>query len=351
VVKHLNVVICGGSEKEAWLHWRAYDGVGNASVYGIYSEGGGGADARAGAWGLDPFDSFKSVIADPSVHVVELLDPMPGRVDAALAALDAGKHVLMGTPFAAGSEQAGRLAGAARKGGPVLMCYENWMFYPPMQKIFKLVKKKSIGRVTGLRMRAVLAGLGGWDRDLNPHYKSAENAVPGAEPDYPAILFRESYEKLSLALRLFGPIQEIHSISPGTLDGRGAAVLAWKHKAHGTYGVLEAALAPDMKIRSAYDPRDDTMELTGSAGIIWLKHAASQMRQEPAVHAIRGENRFAYGNIEDDWLSGYMFCACHFADCVEHRRTPAIDPWHSAAATAAAQAAARSAETGQRVGL
>lgn len=351
-MKQINVVICGGSETEAWLHVRAYDGVDNATVLGIYSEGGGGADARAAAWGLRAFDSFKRVIADPDVHAVELLEPMPGRPDAALAALAAGKHVLMGAPFAWAAPQAGRLFEAARKSSHLLMCHENWLFYPPMQKVFKLVQKKSVGRVTGLRMRSIIAGHGGWDPDLNPRFRPVGESAQGAEPDYPALLFRDAFEKLSIALRLFGPIEQIHSISPGAAGGRGAAVLTWKHRAHGTYAVLETVLAPDMKIRSAYDARDDAMELTGSAGIIWLKRAASQMRQEPAVHAIRGENRFAYGNLDDDWSSGFTRCARAFTDCAAGvSAVPDVDLSHSVAAVAAAEAAARSAETGRRVDL
>lgn len=352
-MKCLNAVICGGSGTEAWLHACAYQGLDTARAHGVYSEGGGGADARAAAWDLTAYDSFKRVISDPAVHIVELLEPMPGRTDAALAALDAGKHVLLGAPFAWSTAQSERLAAAARKQGRLLMCHENWLFYPPMRKVMSLVRKKSVGRVTGLRMRTIIAGQGGWDADLNPRYKAAEETAPGTEPDYPAMLFRDAYEKLSLALRLFGPIEEIHSVSPGAPDGRGASVITWKHRAQGTYGVLETVLAPDMKIRSAYDSRDDVMELTGSAGIIWVKRGASQMRQEPAVHAIRGENRFAYGNLDDDWMSGYTECARHFAECAANARnaSPAVAPAHSAAAVAAAEAAARSAETGRRVSL
>jgi predicted dehydrogenase len=344
-LKKLNVVICGGNEREAWLHWRAYRGLDAAGVHGVQSSAEGAAAARAALWGCRAYGDFDSVIADPAVHIIELLGRPAGRAGRVLRALEAGKNVLVGAPFAADAEDAGRIARAARNANVLLMSYENWIFYPPFAKLERIVAKRTVGRVSSVRMRTLAAGEGGWDPWLNPEFPAAE---PAPAPDPAALLFREAFEKMSLAARLLGPIEEVYAVSPG--DGT-SAVVTWKHSALTRYGVLDVTQAPRMRIRSAYDPRDDAMEWTGSAGIIWLTRAASQLRNEPTLRMYRGENQFAYGHLDDDWQSGYTACVRHFAECVAHNKPPMLDPAAAAHAVACARAAIQSAETGERVCL
>ena len=347
--KILNAVICGGDEKEAWLHRSAYGDVAGAELRGIYSEGAGGAKARAAAWDCRAYDSFKSVLTDPDVHVVELLAPMPGRAAAAEAALSHGKHVLMAPPFAESLDLARRLQEAARRAKTLLMSYDNWLYYPPVQKVLRLTAKNTIGRVAGIRLQSLIGGNGGWDTYLNPDFQTVEPDAPATLT--PALMFREMYEKLTLALAVLGPIRELFFISPAPRGEHAAAVLTWKHTAVTTYGSLDITLAPDLTVRSAYDPRDDHMELTGSAGIIWLTRGRSQLRAEPTVRVYRGSNQFAYGVMDDDWRSGYTRCLAHFVECATRRKKQAPDLAHAVRAVQCAEAAARSAESGDRIML
>lgn len=347
-MKKLRVVICGGDDGEAWLHRQAWVAADAAELHGLCGAGVTGAGERASAWGCAAYESFGRVLDDPAVDIVVLLEPMPGRADAAVAALERKKHVLLGAPFASNSEQARRIAAAAARAGRALMCFENWHFFPPVRKIFRLLDKKTVGRVTALRMRSIIAGCGGWDEWLNPEFTA--HGAPGR--DAPSILFRECYEKLSLALRMLGPIEELFYYCPPAGGGAGgAAVLTWKHAAPATYGALDVTFAPDMCIRSATWPRDDNMELTGSAGIIWLTRACSQMRNEPAVRVFRGENLFSYGNLDDNWQQGHAACAREFAERVSRGQPPPLDVAHSVRAVEAAEAAARSAESASRIRL
>ncbi len=58
--------------------------------------------------------SYESLVADPDVDIVYIATPHPQHVNAALLALDAGKHVLVEKPFTLNADEAReitRLAG------------------------------------------------------------------------------------------------------------------------------------------------------------------------------------------------------------------------------------------------
>ena len=281
----MNVVICGGSEGEAWLHATARRDAPGAALHGVYAGAAEVRAARAASWQCRAYDDFQSVLDDKSAHAVFLLHPMVGRAEAALNALDAGKRVIMG----------------------------------------------------------------GWDDFLTPEFK------PTGEPasdslDFHALLYREIYEKISVAMSVFGPIAEIFHYGPAAAAPPCASVITWKHAASATYGCLDVVFAPDMSIRSATFPRDDSMEFTGSAGMIWLTRGSAQLRNEPTIRVFRGENQFTYGNLDDDWRAAHAHTANHAMDCLARNATPEPGIAHAIQAVNCA-AAIRSAETAQRISL
>ena len=341
-------MICGGDAGEAWLHGKAYDGCEDAQVRGVLCPDAPEAEGRAGAWGCRPYRNFDEIIADDGVSIVEFLDAPAARRDLPLAALEAGKNVLLAPPFAAGSDEANGLVDAAGRSGALLMSYEPWLFFPPMEKVARLVEKRSVGRVTSIRMRSLIAGRGGWDRFLNPAFAGIVHADMHATQE---TISREIYEKLSLAVKLLGPLEEVFFYAAGRDGAPSASILTWKHRASLSYGALDITCTPAMEIRSAYHPRDDNIELTGSSGIIWLTRASSQLRAEPTVRVFQGENLLSYGTLDDDWLAGHTRCARHFAECVQNNKKPKLDPADAVYAVKCAEAAVVSAAESRRVSI
>ena len=87
--------------------------------------------------------AFSAVEADAVLATVSL----PAHVPVALAALEAGKHVLLEKPFAptlAGAQQVVDLA-AAR--GRVMMISQNYRFFPAAQMAARLVREGELGPV------------------------------------------------------------------------------------------------------------------------------------------------------------------------------------------------------------
>ena len=64
--------------------------------------------------GTAAFDDWRAVIADPSIDIVTITTPPAEHVEMAIAALDAGKHVICEKPTALNAREAERIAAAAK---------------------------------------------------------------------------------------------------------------------------------------------------------------------------------------------------------------------------------------------
>ena len=340
----LRVAICGDDPRELWLHLRAYGACGAAEAACVLC-GNGVAGRCAAGFDLRVPGGFEEVLSDKTIDAVEILASSPDRTERALEALEAGKHVLLAPPFGEDPGSAKRIALAANKSRGLLMPAENWKFFPPVLKLAGLVRKKTVGRITAIRMRTVLAGAGGWDQYLNPAFRCD---APEAGFDYQKWLQGELFEKLSLACEYLGPVKEIFCID-GSPGGGRSTVVTWQHAGHALYGAADLSYAPAMNIRSAYYPRDDNFELTGPSGIIWLSLGCSRMRSEPTLRFYRGDKQFAYGNLDDDWLRGFENTLIHFTDCALGKVQPDFNPDDAARVMEYTAAALESAASGKRI--
>ena len=102
----------------------------------------------------DPADLF----ADPNIQIVDICTPTRTHVDLALAALKAGKHVLLEKPMARTSEEAHRIADAAdaaAKRGVFLMPAMCIRFWPEYRWVYQRIRSGELGRVLDARFRRV----------------------------------------------------------------------------------------------------------------------------------------------------------------------------------------------------
>ncbi|SDR61417.1 Gfo/Idh/MocA family protein [Paraburkholderia tuberum] len=80
------------------------------------------------------YDSFDHLIADPSVDVVHVCTPNSSHRDLALAALEAGKHVICEKPLATKASDARLLADTARRTGCVATVPFVYRFHPMVRE-------------------------------------------------------------------------------------------------------------------------------------------------------------------------------------------------------------------------
>ena len=78
-------------------------------------------------------DSFDAVLDDPTVQAVAIATPAASHFPLAMAALDAGKHVLVEKPLTAAYSDGQKLVQAAEDRGLVLMCDHTYCYTSAVQ--------------------------------------------------------------------------------------------------------------------------------------------------------------------------------------------------------------------------
>ncbi|MCK6079851.1 Gfo/Idh/MocA family oxidoreductase [Microbacterium sp. EYE_5] len=102
------------------------------------------ADAVGGA----PVTSdLESVLSDPMIDAVAVATPARTHHRIVLAALDAGKHVMVEKPLADSRDRGGEMVRRAQEQGLVLMADHTYCYTPAVLKMRELVAKGALGDI------------------------------------------------------------------------------------------------------------------------------------------------------------------------------------------------------------
>ncbi|MEM9752266.1 MAG: Gfo/Idh/MocA family oxidoreductase [Planctomycetota bacterium] len=126
-----------------------------------------GGNIEGQAQGGFDFSSVKAyadaadLIADPEVDLVDVCLPTPAHARFAIAAMEAGKHLLIEKPLARTSEQAEKIITAAENAEGLTMCAMCMRFWPGWTWLKDAVDKQTYGRVLSATFRRVAEHPGG----------------------------------------------------------------------------------------------------------------------------------------------------------------------------------------------
>lgn len=117
--------------------------------------------------------SFEAVLAAADVDAVVLATPAKVHAEMAVAALAAGKHVLVEKPLALRVADAERAVAAAEEAGRILMVGHLMLFHPVVQRVRQLVLSGELGKLHYLYALRVNLGIVRRDENamwsLGPH--------------------------------------------------------------------------------------------------------------------------------------------------------------------------------------
>ena len=117
--------------------------------------------------------SYDDLLDDPDLDAVAIVTPVSTHYELAVAALEAGKHVLVEKPLAASSTQAGDLIDLATERGLVLLPGHTFLYSPPVLKVKELLDAGELGDIYFISLSRVNLGLHQPDVsvvwDLAPH--------------------------------------------------------------------------------------------------------------------------------------------------------------------------------------
>lgn len=143
--------VCTRDKKKLAGDWR--------SVQGNF----GGAGGRQDLSGIHCHAEFRDLLADPSVDLVDICLPTNMHVEATLAALEAGKHVLLEKPIALDLKEANSLIAAARKHQRHFMVAHVLRYFPEFALVKNIVDEGAYGPVLGAHFKRVIARPAWWD--------------------------------------------------------------------------------------------------------------------------------------------------------------------------------------------
>ena len=246
------------------------------------------AEAAAAQWGSgDVVDDWRAVLDRDDVDAVDICSPNALHAEMAIAAAEAGKHVLVEKPIAVTPAEADAMIDAAARAGVVLMAAHNVRFAPPYLAAAAAVAEGRIGDIVGVRaafghaapqawapgstwFREPAVAGGGALLDLGIHVADLLRAVTGDEIDAVSAFLRrpdpEGVEEAGqVAFRLRGG-------GVGTFHASWVAKPGPDHQlvVHGTDGSLSiergaAVVRPaDRGEKSTLAPPEDAPDLFGS---------------------------------------------------------------------------------------
>ncbi|MBD2437159.1 Gfo/Idh/MocA family protein [Nostoc sp. FACHB-110] len=107
----------------------------------------------------------RDLLKDPTIDAIAIATPVSTHFDLALAALKAGKHVLVEKPMTTTSEQAMRLIEEAEKRNLVLMVDHTFVYTGAVRKMHDLIATKQLGDI--YYYDSVRVNLGLFQHDVN----------------------------------------------------------------------------------------------------------------------------------------------------------------------------------------
>ena len=98
-------------------------------------------------FGLRATSNFQYLLDDPEIELIDLCLPTPQHARAAIAALEAGKHVMCEKPMAATLAECDAMIAAAERSGKNLMIGHCLRFWPCYVAAHEIIGRGELGRV------------------------------------------------------------------------------------------------------------------------------------------------------------------------------------------------------------
>ena len=147
------------------------------SIQGNFGPRGGHVDTAK----LQTYRDYSDLLSDPDIDLVDICLPTDMHEKVVLAAIAAGKSVLVEKPIATDLKAANRMVSAAEKADTLLMVGHVLPYFPEFRFVLQCVSSAKYGKLLAAHFRRVITPpkwsrvmadyrrLGGWGIDLHIH--------------------------------------------------------------------------------------------------------------------------------------------------------------------------------------
>lgn len=137
--------ICTRDEKKLSGDWRA--------IKGNFGDAGGNQDLSK----IARYDSVEKILADDSIDLIDICLPTHLHRETAIAALRAGKNVLVEKPIALNLKDADAMIAAAQKADKLLMVAHALRFFPAFAEAAEIIKSEKYGKLRALHLKRIIS--------------------------------------------------------------------------------------------------------------------------------------------------------------------------------------------------
>jgi predicted dehydrogenase len=227
-----------GTGMIANFHAKAIQDLPNARLVACYSRSFEKAEAFASANACKAYESLEEMLADPDLTIVTICTPSGAHMEPAVAAAEAGKHVIIEKPLEITLERCDAIIAACEKAGVKLAAVFQSRFHDGPQKLKKAIDEGRFGTLT----------LGDtyvkWWRD-QAYYDSG--AWRGTwDLDGGGALMNQAIHSVDLLTWLMGPVKQIvamtDTLGHERIEVEDVAVAALRFE-NGALGTIEATTA------------------------------------------------------------------------------------------------------------
>lgn len=272
-----------GNGMIAGFHARAIRAMSGSELVGVAGRDPAGAARFAAAHGTRSFSSVEAMLASPEIDIVTVATPSGAHFEPAMAALAAGKHVLIEKPLEVTTARIDAMIAAADASGCTLSAILNRRFHPAMDAFKSAVEAGRLGRLTSASAYVK------WYRD-QAYYDSAAWRGTWAL-DGGGALMNQSIHTIDALLYLAGPVKSVQA-NTACLAHEGIEVediaVAILEFQNGARGVIEGSTCTWSK--SGHPAR---VQLAGTAGSVFLADESFEVwdfaESTPADEAIRAQ--------------------------------------------------------------
>ncbi len=333
----------------AHFHARAIADIRGARLVAGFDTVPAAADRLAEATGCKPYYNLKEMLADPQIDVVTIGTPSGAHVQPAVAAAQAGKHVIVEKPLEITLHRCDRIIRECEKAGAVLSTIFPSRFHESSIEMKRAVDAGRFGRLT------VGDAIVKW-------YRTQEYYDSGAwrgtwELDGGGALMNQAIHSVDLLYWLMGPVAEVRAqtalLAHRRIDVEDTAMATLKF-ANGALGIIEASTA----VYPGYLKR---IEIHGSDGSAVMEEEdlikwdfAKKNRRDQAIRRKMSQQQSGGGGAADPAAIGHHGHTRQFQDVlkvIKNGTTPLVDGPEGRRSVEIILAIYKAAETGRAVRL
>jgi UDP-N-acetyl-2-amino-2-deoxyglucuronate dehydrogenase len=331
------------------FHARAIEDIRGAKLVACFDTFPASADRLAASTGCKAYHKLKDMLADPAVDIVTIGTPSGAHLEPALAAANAGKHVIVEKPLEITLSRCDRIIAACKKNKVKLATIFPSRFHASSIEIRRAIDKKRFGKLT---MGDAYVK---WYRSQQYYDSGAWRGTWAL--DGGGALMNQAIHSVDILCWLMGPVVEV-TAQWGTLvhkriEVEDTVVATLKFK-NGALGVIEATTAafPGALKKIAIHGPAGTAVMEEEDIIEW--NFANKDRRDGAIHKSMGESKSSGGGASDPTAIGHHGHTAQFKDLIDSikkNRTPAVDGPEGRIAVEVILAIYKAAESGRAVKL